>query len=98
MIAYGTKLAYAFPNAIFCSGNGDSADNLFAEGVLQVNPKQLELVLPNDGKLKSIQGERRISLEQLDLAELKHICQLTKQATARNKSQDELPKEVFEVI
>ncbi len=71
--------------AIFRSGNADGADSLFAEGVSQVNPKQLELVLPNDRKLKSIHGERRIFIEQLDQTELKHISQLTKQATPINK-------------
>lgn len=85
LIALGAKLASAFPNAIFRSGNADGADSLFADGVLQVNPKQLELVLPNDRKLKSTRGERRISLEQLDQAGLNQICQLAKQATPINK-------------
>jgi hypothetical protein len=85
LTALGAKLASAFPNIIFRSGNADGADSLFAEGILQVNPKQLELILPNDRKLKSTHGERRISLEQLDKAELNQICQLTKQATAINK-------------
>lgn len=85
LTAIGAKLASVFPNAVFRSGNADGTDSLFAEGVLQINPKQLELVLPNDRKLKSTRGERRISLEQLDPAELNHICQLTKQATPINK-------------
>lgn len=85
LIALGAKLASAFPNVVFRSGNADGADSLFAEGVSQVNPQQLELVLPNSRKLINILGERRISLDQLEQAELKHICQLTKQATPINK-------------
>jgi len=86
LIALGAKLTSAFPNAVFRSGNANGTDSLFAEGVLQVNPAQLELVLPNSKKLKSIHGEKRIYLEQIDQAELKHIYQLTKQATPINKS------------
>ena len=78
LIALGAKLTFAFPNAVFRSGNANGTDSLFAEGVLQVNPAQLELVLPNSKKLKSIHGEKRIYLEQIDQAELKHIYQLTK--------------------
>jgi len=85
LIAIGTKLASAFPNAVFRSGNADGTDSLFAEAVLLVNPAQLELVLPNSKKLKSTHGEKRISLEQLDQAESNHIYQLTKQTTPINK-------------
>ena len=57
IVELGKQLAVAFPSAIFRSGNANASDNLFAEGVLQVNPERLELVLSNKSKLKSIHGE-----------------------------------------
>ncbi len=50
LTALGAKLASAFPNIVFRSGNADDADSFFAEDILQVNPKQLELILPSDRK------------------------------------------------
>jgi hypothetical protein len=82
----GAQLARAFPNAVFRSGNATVTDSLFAEGVLNVNARQLELVLPNKSKLKGEQGERRICLEQLDQSQLENICRLTETATPSHKS------------
>jgi len=44
------------------------------------------LVLPDKHKLKSAQGERRISLEQLTANEKVKILELTIAATPQNKS------------
>lgn len=85
MIELSAKLASNFPNAVFRSGDADGTDKLFARGVSQVNPERLELVLPNNRKLKSNLGEKRISLEQLNQVELDYICQLTNEATPVNK-------------
>ena len=85
LIDLGAKLASAFPNAVFRSDNAEGSDSFFAEGILQVSPVRLELVLPNNRKLKSIKGEKRICLEQVEQGELNNLCQLTNQATPVNK-------------
>lgn len=86
MIALGEKLASMFPNAVFRSGNAAGSDSFFAKGVSQVNPLQLELVLPNKRRIKSANGEKRISLEDLSDTEIKDVCEITKSATPINKS------------
>lgn len=80
------KLAHTFPNATFRLGNAEGSDNLFAEGISKVNPAQLEMILPNDRKLKSTQKERRISFDSLPDDEIKDICKITKEATPANRA------------
>lgn len=86
LIALGAKLASEFPNAVFRSGNATGSDSFFAEGVSQINPQQLELVLPNKRMIKSTNGEKRISLKDLTDAEIKDVCEITKNATPANKA------------
>lgn len=46
LTAIGKLLATHLPNAIFRSGNADGTDYFFAQGVANVNPKQLEVITP----------------------------------------------------
>lgn len=49
LVAFGARLARDFPQALFRSGHAEGTDEAFAEGVAQVAPSRLQLVLPRDG-------------------------------------------------
>ncbi|WP_264564410.1 hypothetical protein [Flavobacterium sp. N3904] len=68
LIHLGNLLASQLPLAIFRSGNADGADFYFSQGVLQVDPKRLQVITPYvNHRQKLNQAYETISLDQIDL-------------------------------
>jgi hypothetical protein len=68
LTALGERLARAFPQATFRTGNAAGADSAFAAGVAKVDPARLELVVPRQGHRRGNQaalGGRAFALEAL---------------------------------
>ena len=77
------KLARKFPQAVFRSGAADGADNLFAQGVFQVNRERMQIVLP---KSKSgFDKTNSVSFADLPESEQEKIFTLTAEATPKYK-------------
>jgi hypothetical protein len=85
LVSLAARFAAEFPDAVFRSGGAEGSDTLFAEGVMQVDPERLELVLPDKRKLKNRRNEKRISFEDLTEDEKREICRITKAATPANR-------------
>ena len=85
LVEFAAKLASVFPTAVFRSGDAIGSDSAFAEGVNKINASRLQLVLPNDRKVKTQNQETRVSLEQLPPREKSKLIELTKRATPANK-------------
>lgn len=79
------KLAEKFPRASFRSGGASGSDDLFTQGVLQVNKKQMQFVLPKSRKADS-DGINTIFFDGLPDAEQEEIFKLTANATPAYQS------------
>jgi len=69
LVRLGAQLAKEFSQCLFRSGNAAGADDLFVQGVAQVDPGRIQLVLPNRGHGKQrIPGNARVySLDSVDM-------------------------------
>lgn len=66
---FGKRLALEYDKCIFRSGNADGADQYFIEGVKEVAPDRVQLVLPFKNHRKKTQvGVYTQSIEQLQLS------------------------------
>jgi hypothetical protein len=66
---FGKRLALEYDKCIFRSGNADGADQYFIEGVKEVAPDRVQLVLPFENHRKKTQvGVYTQSIEQLQLS------------------------------
>jgi hypothetical protein len=68
LTAFAGKLALLFPNAVFRSGNAAGADDAFAAGVLSVDPKRLQYILPTNGSRKKFRSPSAIALSLEELS------------------------------
>lgn len=66
LISLGKLVASETKHILFRSGNAPGADELFCQGVSLVDPKRIQLVLPNQGHRK----KNRIGLEAISLDEI----------------------------
>lgn len=75
LIHLGESLATEFPQARFRTGNAGGTDENFARGVANINPQQLEYVLPyrTMRKYNMQAGARVISLDELPAGERENI-------------------------
>lgn len=51
---FASRLAREFPAALFRSGNAPGADQAFTEGIAEIDPGRLQVVLPYPGHRKAI--------------------------------------------
>jgi hypothetical protein len=74
-------------HCIFRSGNADGADKYFKEGVMAVDPKRFQAIVPFNDHMKSVKEEpglyERISLEDINLVKEPSVLYESK----RNKKQ-----------
>lgn len=83
LINFAGKLARKLPQAAFRSGAADGADDLFAQGVVQVNRERMQIVLP---KSKSgFHKTNSVSFADLPESEQEKIFTLTAEATTKYK-------------
>ncbi len=67
--ALGRLLASKTKNMMFRSGNADGSDQLFSDGVTEINNKRLQVITPYSGhRKKTNQAYETISLEDIDMA------------------------------
>lgn len=80
LVRLGTLLATDLNFCIFRTGNAEGADELFAEGVSQVNPAMLEIILPYRKHRSHLQKAsiKYASLEEINLLEEPEIVYQTK--------------------
>jgi hypothetical protein len=87
LVEIGRLLAASTTHCIFRSGNAGGADAFFKEGVISVDPKRFQAIVPFNEHMKSVQEEsglyQRISLEEINLAKEPQILYESK----RNKQQ-----------
>lgn len=70
LVTLGRILASNTDKMLFRSGNAEGADQLFAEGVAQVNPSRLQVITPYSGhRQKSNKAYQTITLDEIDLVE-----------------------------
>nr|MBF0223774.1 hypothetical protein [Desulfobulbaceae bacterium] len=79
LAAFAAKLALAIPNALFRSGNAAGADDAFASGIISVDPKRLQYILPTKGSRKKFRSlsATALSLEELPAARIDQIADET---------------------
>ena len=72
----GRRLAEAFPQAVFRSGNANGTDEAFAAGVANVPGAMLQLVLPTPGMGRSRRPSSAtcLALDELPLEERFHLA------------------------
>ena len=87
LIEIGRLLATSTQHCIFRSGNADGADKYFKEGIMSVDPKRFQAIVPFNDHMKSVKEEpglyERISLDTINLAKEPQILYESK----RNKKQ-----------
>lgn len=79
------KLAERFPQALFRSRRASGSDDLFAQGVLQVNREKMQFVLPKTQKM-NFDKTNTIFFDDLPESEQEQIFALTTQATSSYQS------------
>jgi len=82
----GRRLAEAFPQAVFRSGNATGADEAFAAGVATVPGSMLQLVLPTPGMGRSRRPAAAtcLALDDLPLEERHHLARESFSASPEN--------------
>lgn len=87
LVSIARLLAANTTNCIFRSGNADGADKYFKEGVMAVDPKRFQAIVPFNDHMKSVKEEpglyERISLEDINLVKEPSVLYESK----RNKKQ-----------
>jgi hypothetical protein len=87
LVEIGRLLAASTKHCVFRSGNAGGADAFFKEGVMSVDPKRFQAIVPFDDHMKSVKEElglyERISLDDINLAREPQILYESK----RNKQQ-----------
>lgn len=85
LVRLAEKLTRDFPQAVFRSGNAEGADSAFAEGVLCVDARRLEVVLPYTGhRRKHVPAEA----QTFALSDLPHLAEKTAEYTTKQASPD----------
>jgi hypothetical protein len=86
LVDVGQRLAQAFPQAIFRSGNAAGTDEAFAAGVATVPGSKLQLVLPTPGMGRSRRPAFAtcLALEDLPQAERHHLTRESLAASPEN--------------
>jgi hypothetical protein len=86
LVDVGQRLAMAFPQAVFRSGNAAGTDEAFAAGVASVPGARLQLVLPTPGMGRSRRpvSATCLALEDLPLAERHHLARESLAASPDN--------------
>jgi len=79
LTAFAGKLALALPHAVFRSGNAAGADDAFAAGVLSVDPKRLQYILPSKGNRKKFRSPTvcALSLDELSAETINQLAGAT---------------------
>jgi len=79
LTAFARKLATVFPHAVFRSGNAAGADDAFAAGILSVDPKRLQYIIPTHGSRKKFRSPSAIafSLEELSAEKIDRLADET---------------------
>ena len=82
----GRRLAEAFPQAVFRSGNATGTDEAFAAGVATVPGSMLQLVLPTPGMGRSRRPAAAtcLALDDLPLEERHHLARESFSASPEN--------------
>jgi hypothetical protein len=82
----GRRLAEAFPQAVFRSGNATGADEAFAAGVATVPGSMLQLVLPTPGMGRSRRPAAAtcLALDDLPVEERHHLARESFAASPEN--------------
>jgi len=82
----GRRLAEAFPQAVFRSGNANGTDEAFAAGVANVPGAMLQLVLPTPGMGRSRRPAAAtcLALDDLPLEERHHLARESFAASPEN--------------
>jgi hypothetical protein len=82
----GSRLAAAFPQAVFRSGNATGTDEAFAAGVATVPGSMLQLVLPTPGMGRSRRPAAAtcLALDDLPLEERHHLARESFAASPEN--------------
>ena len=82
----GRRLAEAFPQAVFRSGNATGTDEAFAAGVATVPGSMLQLVLPTPGMGRSRRPAAAtcLALDDLPLEERHHLARESFAASPEN--------------
>jgi hypothetical protein len=87
LVEIGRLLAASTKHIIFRSGNAGGADAFFKEGVMSVDPKRFQAIVPFNDHMKSVKEEpglyERISLDDINLVREPQILYESK----RNKQQ-----------
>ena len=87
LVEIGRLLVANTKHCIFRSGNADGADKYFKEGLMSVDPKRFQAIVPFNDHMKSVKEEpglyERISLDTINLAKEPQILYESK----RNKKQ-----------
>jgi hypothetical protein len=87
LVEIGRLLTASTKHIIFRSGNAGGADAFFKEGVMSVDPKRFQAIVPFNDHMKSVKEElglyERISLDDINLAREPQILYESK----RNKQQ-----------
>jgi hypothetical protein len=87
LVEISRLLAASTKHVIFRSGNAGGADAFFKEGVMSVDPKRFQAIVPFNDHMKSVKEEpgsyERISLDDINLAVEPQILYESK----RNKQQ-----------
>lgn len=69
LTSLGRLLASKTKNMIFRSGNAEGADQLFSDGVTEVDIKRLQVITPYTGhRVKTNKAYETISLDQINIA------------------------------
>lgn len=86
LVNMGRRLAEAFPQAVFRSGNATGTDEAFAAGVATVPGAKLELVLPTPGMGRSRRPATATchTLDDLPLKERHHLARESIAASTEN--------------
>ena len=87
LVEIGRLLVANTKHCIFRSGNADGADKHFKEGIMSIDPKRFQAIVPFNDHMKSVKEEpglyERISLDSINLAKEPQILYESK----RNKKQ-----------
>ena len=87
LVEIGRLLVANTKHCIFRSGNADGADKYFKEGIMSIDPKRFQAIVPFNDHMKSVKEEpglyERISLDSINLAKEPQILYESK----RNKKQ-----------
>jgi len=87
LVALGRLLAMELPQAVFRTGNASGADTAFAEGVMQVNARRLQYVLPQNrmGRQRMTPLAYAVSFDQLSAQAGNRVAEATFAATPANQ-------------